>query len=658
VTIPATAQTIDYSVQDRAEFLRMLHPDGWHDVRALDLSVEPSRVVHSGLIRADDLAAVERWVANHARWHLYVGVAARDGRGHKAENCLPLRVVWVDLDFKDAPEDEMRRRLAAFPIPPSFVIRSGGGLHVYWRLDEPLLPDARARALLRSLALELGGDMRAAEVARILRIPGTLNHKYDPPRPVEVDTIDVERFCSVGQLLAALAPLVVHDEKVERSAINHDFSVQQRQQRAAEWLATQKPAIEGQHGDQRTFVVCAAVARGFDLPKDDEAAVALREWNARCQPPWSHQGLRKKIRNACEYGDEQIGGRLVRRRVNIEDLQTFLQRIDEQPEPSWLIPGLIPDEGICLWHGQPRDFKTFCAQEGALALATGRPAFHNPRFAVPRKVKVAYFTEEDPERLFAARMHWLIKGSSMPDANFFFPFIRRSLSFDNDDDQLYILCRLRETGAEVAAIDPIRSFTGLSDKGPADLRPVAKFLRQIQNETRAKTLLLVHHDTKPLPINGEENRSRSQRASGGGIFSISDCPVAFEKLDWNKVAVYPEDYKLSGNPKPFEVTFETDEQRGDDGPRFGSWVRPIATSKGERDIKDGTTATKILQFLESQPGEWFATADVRERAKLRHEDAGRVLEALHAEGEVRHCTGDEAKALGRSRRAKLWSAGL
>jgi putative DNA primase/helicase len=341
----------------------------------------------------------------------------------------------------------------------------------------------------------------------------------------------------------------------------------------------------------------------------------------------------------------------------LEDLDTFLARMASQPELAWLIPGLIPDEGICLWHGQPRDFKSMCAQEVSLALAAGRPAFSIPRFATSRAVRVGYFTEEDPERLFAARMCWLTATNPRPAPGFFFPFVRRSLSFDVTEDRDFILRKIQETGADVVIFDPVRSYTGFADKGPAELRPVALFLRKIQNTTTAKTLLLVHHDTKPstsVSADGQE-RSRSQQASGGGIFSISDCPVSFEKLSWNVVAVYPEDYKLSGNPKPFEVTFETDARDGDDGPRFGSWVRPVATTKVEQDITDGAAAKKILRFLDETVGEWHSTVEVNKGARLRKDCAGGVLKKLHAEGLVRYCTGEDAKALGRKTNAHLWS---
>ena len=337
----------------------------------------------------------------------------------------------------------------------------------------------------------------------------------------------------------------------------------------------------------------------------------------------------------------------------LENLPAFLKRIQEAPAPAWLVPGLIPDQGICLWHGQPRDFKTFCALEVGLALAAGRPAFHHERFRVVQPVRVAYFSEEDPEPLVAARLHWLTVNTGVPTD--FYPFIRKCLSFDDADGREYILQRVRDTKAQVSFFDPVRSFTGLSDKGPAELRLVTVFLRQIQNETASKTLVNVHHDTKPLPIENDA-RARSQRASGGGIFSISDCPVSFQKLAWNKVAVFPEDYKLSGDPKPFEVTFETDARIGENGPCFGSWVRPVAVTKVEQDIVAGADAQKILTFLRAHAGQWFTAPETETGAHIRTNAARSVLATMADAQEVRCATGDEAKALGRSAKAKLYAA--
>jgi hypothetical protein len=219
-----------------------------------------------------------------------------------------------------------------------------------------------------------------------------------------------------------------------------------------------------------------------------------------------------------------------------------------------------------------------------------------------------------------------------------------------------VIKAIRACGAEVAFVDPLRSFTGNSDKGPADFSPVARFLRRVQDETTAKALVIPHHDTKPLAAaNANPDRSRSQQASGGGIFSISDCPVSFRKLDWNRVGVFPEDYKLTGDPKPFEVVFESDSWTDESGAqRFGSWVRPVATTKEEREVGAGVTRDKVLGFLGASPATWFSTSEVEKGAGIRTGTGRAALEELRAAELADYATKERAKALGRRPNAELW----
>jgi hypothetical protein len=355
---------------------------------------------------------------------------------------------------------------------------------------------------------------------------------------------------------------------------------------------------------------------------------------------------------------------ITKTRLEVEDLPSFMDRLKDSPPPVWKVAGLIPDEGICLWHGQPRDFKSLCAQETALALAAGRSPFQASRFAVERPARVAYFTNEDSERLFNARMRWLTTahGGEIPSG--FFPFIRRGITFDRKDHRDAILLSIAECRAEVVFFDPGRSFSKFFDQGPSDFYTVAEFLRQIQNETAATAEVLVHHDKKPGPRGDASESSRSQQASGGGIFSISDCPVSFRKVDWNRCGAFPEDYKLSGDPKPFEVEFQSDSWVDDNGAnRFGTWVRPVATTKDERDVGTEVARDKVLAFLREtrkkateESKAWVCTEDVTVGAGIRGDKTSRVLEELLTGKQVDFATKEAANHLGRSSNAKLWSA--
>ena len=111
--------------------------------------------------------------------HAYFGVAVRYRRGGTKDDCSLLPALYCDLDM---PHAEARRRLDAFPLAPTLIINSGGGLHAYWKLKEAYdLRDLDQRAVaeryLRRLARGLACDPAVAECARVLRVPGSFNYK-------------------------------------------------------------------------------------------------------------------------------------------------------------------------------------------------------------------------------------------------------------------------------------------------------------------------------------------------------------------------------------------------------------------------------------------------------------------------------------------------
>ena len=169
--------------------------DGMLELRALPSAARK-------FVPPSAMAAVTRFVQNHRAEDLYYGVALRRspqaGRAPRGAlvDCVALPALFTDLDFKVTTPDQAREAFRSHPLTPSAVVRSGGGLHWYWLLKEPMeLPAEaqRARNLLRRIARQFRGDLSAAEPARILRIPGTLNHKYDPSRPVVLALLDSAR---------------------------------------------------------------------------------------------------------------------------------------------------------------------------------------------------------------------------------------------------------------------------------------------------------------------------------------------------------------------------------------------------------------------------------------------------------------------------------
>jgi len=120
----------------------------------------------------------------------------------KTANATHLKSIWIDCDVKPGDAKhyhtfteafdalEAFRNKVGLPLPTA-IVHTGGGFHLHWVSDTPLsVSDWRAYADgLKALLLREGikcDTGLTTDAARILRVPGTLNHKYTPPRPVEL----------------------------------------------------------------------------------------------------------------------------------------------------------------------------------------------------------------------------------------------------------------------------------------------------------------------------------------------------------------------------------------------------------------------------------------------------------------------------------------
>jgi hypothetical protein len=154
-------------------------------------------------------------------WNIFFGVAPRTEYGHgDRAHLASVNALWADMDYKLLPPDVVQTNIEAFALPPSVVVLSGAGIHLYYLFDKPhdfTEPSNfnTVKSLLRRLAIKLGADMAAAEPVRILRVPGSCNHKYNPPRRVQLSTFDSSTRYPISQLEDALRDVI--DERARHT---------------------------------------------------------------------------------------------------------------------------------------------------------------------------------------------------------------------------------------------------------------------------------------------------------------------------------------------------------------------------------------------------------------------------------------------------------
>lgn len=160
---------------------------------------EPEDIVELRCIRGRDV--VKRWTTaadlpdmaeelhdlNQQGYNIYYGPNPRKESGKSGDdNVLLARCLFCDFDNLD-PGDGCGRLefvwtdifMARLP-EPTLAVHSGHGLHIYWRLDEPILDLNKWKVVQEKLNSRLGADKTIKNPERIMRMPGFLNTKKDP----------------------------------------------------------------------------------------------------------------------------------------------------------------------------------------------------------------------------------------------------------------------------------------------------------------------------------------------------------------------------------------------------------------------------------------------------------------------------------------------
>jgi hypothetical protein len=91
-------------------------------------------------------------------------------------------------------------RLGEKNLPnPSIIIGTGGGVHLYWVLNKRA--GKEAVKVIRAISAATDSDPRVAEIARVMRLPGTMNVKQNPVPcfvyEMNNNTYDLEDFYKI-----------------------------------------------------------------------------------------------------------------------------------------------------------------------------------------------------------------------------------------------------------------------------------------------------------------------------------------------------------------------------------------------------------------------------------------------------------------------------
>jgi ribosomal protein S18 acetylase RimI-like enzyme len=169
--------------------------DGWatpHTFQTLDDRKsgkrDLTRIIHASL----GALAPMLTRLNDAGAGIFVTVNATNGRGRTSADITALRSLFSD---EDGP------RTTALQLPPSIVVRSARGNHVYWLLAPGQKLEAFTAAQ-KQLAKVYNSDSTVCDLPRVMRLPG-FAHQKATPVPVTLQELHPDRRYTIEEVMAA-----------------------------------------------------------------------------------------------------------------------------------------------------------------------------------------------------------------------------------------------------------------------------------------------------------------------------------------------------------------------------------------------------------------------------------------------------------------------
>ena len=270
-------------------------------------------------------------------------------------------------------------------------------------------------------------------------------------------------------------------------------------------------AVSGSGGDNRTYAVAAEVLN-LGLTPEKAFELLADHWNPSCIPPWERDELMTKVRNATEYAQNEPGAWAVGAAAEVfSGLAKFGDQNapatkhskfyprneteqDARPEPTWLIPNLLPDEAITMIYGPSGSWKSFLALDLCLTLSSGIARFGAPARDPVDTVYVAAEGARAIERW--RRPAWREANHVAGPLPFYAVDCMPLIARPQEVIELLEAIKARNIHPKLIVIDTVaRAMTGKNENDARDAGEFVEAMDFLKRELRS-TVLAIHHTGK------------------------------------------------------------------------------------------------------------------------------------------------------------------
>jgi Primase C terminal 1 (PriCT-1) len=222
--------------------------------------------------------------------------------GTKSKDVALARSLFVDLDDISADQAAEKVRNSGLPTP-TMTVNSGHGVHLYWRLLDPIADLTTWKSVQKRLIQLLCSDSVIHDPARMMRLPGFANLNGEPA-PSHILDADGDRRYALDEIDAVLPLAERHRESTSTATSSLPIVDPDRESIVRRALAYANKVPRVPHGQRNStiFKLATNLRERFGLTAN-ELLQMTKLWNARLDEPLDYAELCEVTKKAFRFVD-------------------------------------------------------------------------------------------------------------------------------------------------------------------------------------------------------------------------------------------------------------------------------------------------------------------------------------------------------------------
>jgi len=492
---------------------------------------------HSFEIDSDLPSRIEAFLKQHPpqQYDLYWSPLVFRAPRRRTENVKPTRLLWSDMDAVDIEQIDKQGLL-----PTHYWESSPGRYQGLWELDQ-LLEPPDAEALNKSLSYRIGADKGGWDLTQVLRIPGTINHKY-PEKPTVGRIIRSDEHYHYHSLREAewftgngpspdedIVPNVHEASREEVLAILSRYHGKIPRKVLTLLFAT--TATHGKRSDILWYIEHELHDAGVP-PSEILALVKGSVWNKYRGRKDENERLRREIKKILENtlqepttAEKEGPTPSYGFSFKIEDYGEVLGKIGSQP--GWLVEGFWTRRSHGIVAGEPKSMKSILTLDLAISIASGKPFLN--QFDVKEKGPVLIVQNENADWIMRDRMEKMmvdkglagevkVQGSRLhvtwPKRIPLYFINQQGYQLNEPMHRALLEEAIRQIRPVLIIFDPLYLMFDGDVNSAKDLNPVLNWLLYLKTEYKAGVVVVHHWNKGSTPKRGGQRMLGSTTLHG------------------------------------------------------------------------------------------------------------------------------------------------